>query len=100
MVKQGKQKSAQELFDHISLLSEEAIHAGWQIHIEYCLWEKILNGAGQYYMLEVNEAIILRLNNYAQEAGGWWSLDNNKPVLLSFEAWNKLYEQYPERRIW
>lgn len=100
MSEQEKQKAAQELFDYISELSREAIFASWFVDIEYCLWERMQEGAGQYYMLDVDEDMIQRLKDYSNKADGWWSWEDREPVFLSIENWVKLYDKYPERRIW
>lgn len=94
------QAIAQELYEYISELSEEAICAGWMENIEYALWERVLNGTGNYYALEVTEDIIAKLRDYSDRAGGWWSWEGREPVFLSAEDWGKLYEKYSERRVW
>ncbi len=94
------QAIAQELYEYISELSEEAICAGWMENIEYALWERVLNGTGNYYALEVTEDIIAKLRDYSDRAGGWWIWEDREPVFLPIEDWNKLYEKYVERRVW
>lgn len=92
--------AAQELFDYISELSQEAICAGWMENVEYCLWERVLNGVGDYYALEVTEDIIAKLRDYSDRAAGWWSWEDTEPVFLPLESWITLYEKFPERRKW
>lgn len=88
---------AQELFNAISQISEEAWAAGWMRDVEFAVWQLVLSEEGTYgaaYVLTLKEASALK--DLSKASGGWWYWANASisPRFVPMEEWEEIYTNW------
>lgn len=72
-------------------LSEEHWCASWMLGMEYSLWPPAAGTRFGMGAITERQATLLQL--LAEEAGGWWTYDNEKgPTFVRLDAWKEKYD--------
>lgn len=60
-------------------------------NLDFALWRAVIGVPKQLSTEEATE-----LDQLSSQAGGWWSLDGS-PTFLSFEEWQRVYDEREEQ---
>lgn len=83
------------------LISEEHWCAGWQIDLEYILWDAILNkqhaprnGERFQWGMPFDTEAINRVQELSEIVNGWWISTEDSYKFVTMEKWLKMYEEH------
>lgn len=82
------------LADIMSDISEECYCAGWMEHLEYVLWDAVINGERKYGRELIDAAKIKRLKELSEACGCWIYFDEvSEETSMPINAWQKKYSE-------
>ena len=84
-------REAAALRDYMSDLSEEAWYAGWQMDLEYALWNAVEHGPRSYGRLHITEQHIAKLRELSAACGDWiqFADDAREEEFVPLDAWKR-----------
>ena len=99
----AERAAAIELRDLISDISESAYYAGWQMGIEYILWEKLINqekGSIELGVESFSQSTLENLKELSQKAQGWWLWKDEAKdkVFIPLNLWSQEFNQYANKK--
>lgn len=82
----------QELEDLVSLISEEACCAGWEMGIEFDLWDRITSDRRDLVQITLSEDRISHLQRLRDAVGGWIVFQRGVgPTVIPLSDWESLF---------
>lgn len=82
------------LADLMSDLSEKCYYAGWMEHLEYVLWDAVINGERRYGREVIDLSDIKRLKELSDACGGWIYFDDNtEETAIPLPMWQTMYAE-------
>lgn len=86
----------EELRKEISRISESGYCAGWNIDIEFFVWQAINGGSKEFGATAITDAQIAHLKALSQQSGGWWywSDDSKKLLFVPIREWQEIYQSF------
>lgn len=90
----------EELRQEMCRFSESGHYAGWNVDIEFYLWQAVNGGSKEFGARTITEAEIAHLKTLSQQSGGWWCWSNSsaKAVFLPIDEWQEIYQRFSERQ--
>ncbi len=90
-------RAAVALAERMSRISERCYAAGWEVGLEFVLWEAVTQGPRDWGRNRVTAEDTLRLSQLSQACGGWirWSGHEAKDGarFIETEDWRRLVSQ-------
>lgn len=90
----------EELRQEISRISEAGYYAGWNVDLEFFLWQVFNGGSREFGVKTITDAEIAHLKTLSEQSGGWWywSDESKKVVFISMGEWQEIYQRFSERQ--
>lgn len=89
----------EELRQEISRISEAGYYAGWNVDIEFFLWQAVLGGSREFGATTITQEEIVHLKTLSEQSGGWWHWrdESAEALFVTLDEWQKVYQSFGER---
>lgn len=90
----------EELRLEICKISESGYCAGWNIGIEFFLWQAVNGGSREFGVMTITDAEIAHLKTLSEQSGGWWywSDSSAKALFVPLNEWQEIYQHFSEKQ--
>lgn len=77
-------------------VSKDRYYAGWEIYLEYRLWNMVQGGPRHWGLVELSIEQVAELRGLAERAGGWWHWDKAQGAerFVEMAEWERLYAEH------
>lgn len=91
----------QELYLEMSIISEVGYCAGWNVDLEFFLWQAINGGSREFGARTITEIEIAHLKTLSEQSSGWWHWndESKKVVFIPMDEWQALYQSFSEKNL-
>lgn len=86
----------EELRLEMSRISEAGYCTGWNVDLEFFLWQAVNGGSREFGVKTITDAEIAHLKTLSEQSGGWWhwSEERTKTLFIPMEQWQEIYRDY------
>lgn len=94
-------EAKEELYFEITRISEAGCYAGWNIDVEFFLWQAISGGSREFGALAITEQEIAYVKTLSEQSGGWWHWndESEKTVFIPMNEWQEIYQNFSEKYL-